>query len=670
MFSSQQLERSWLRERLYVGLSALLFFGVSKPRATPWAGIWPRRWRSTKTSYNRKIVTLDFLGTLQRTHKCGELRSTNSGDTVTLMGWVNRRRDHGNLIFLDLRDRSGITQVVFDKETSPLAHAKAEAARPEYVVAVTGKVRKRGEGLANPNMPTGEIELVAQECLLLNDAKTPPFSPADDGPVNEEVRLKYRYIDLRRPELQRNFELRHNVTRAIREYLSDNGFLEIETPLLTRSTPEGARDYLVPSRVHPGHFFALPQSPQIFKQLLMVSGFDRYFQIARCFRDEDLRADRQPDFTQIDLEISFPQMSTIFAVAEGFLRAAFAAAGITLGEQPFIQMTYDQAITKYGIDKPDMRLPAMVDLSATLTPELREQLKIEQGLPVLGFTIPFAGGFSATQQKALTSEIRAFFGDSGLDVLDIVRLLNSETFAPLAESIRARFLEEGNVDGLQRDHLTVVITPKLGTPAMWNYDPQWIYKRVGVLRIELAKKYADKHKLFEPTHTAADFKFLWVTDFPMYEWNEEHKSWDAAHHPFTSPHEDDITSGKLVNDKGAVRALAYDIVLNGTELGSGSIRIHRKDVQAEIFRSLGMSDAEAHERFGFFLDALEYGTPPHGGIALGLDRIVMILAGANSLREVIAFPKTAKAIDLMVDAPTTVSDVQLRDLSLKIVTRG
>jgi aspartyl-tRNA synthetase len=615
-------------------------------------------------------VTLDFLGTLQRTHKCGELRSTNSGDTVTLMGWVNRRRDHGNLIFLDLRDRSGITQVVFDKETSPLAHAKAEAARPEYVVAVTGKVRKRGEGLANPNMPTGEIELVAQECLLLNDAKTPPFSPADDGPVNEEVRLKYRYIDLRRPELQRNFELRHNVTRAIREYLSDNGFLEIETPLLTRSTPEGARDYLVPSRVHPGHFFALPQSPQIFKQLLMVSGFDRYFQIARCFRDEDLRADRQPDFTQIDLEISFPQMSTIFAVAEGFLRAAFAAAGITLGEQPFIQMTYDQAITKYGIDKPDMRLPAMVDLSATLTPELREQLKIEQGLPVLGFTIPFAGGFSATQQKALTSEIRAFFGDSGLDVLDIVRLLNSETFAPLAESIRARFLEEGNVDGLQRDHLTVVITPKLGTPAMWNYDPQWIYKRVGVLRIELAKKYADKHKLFEPTHTAADFKFLWVTDFPMYEWNEEHKSWDAAHHPFTSPHEDDITSGKLVNDKGAVRALAYDIVLNGTELGSGSIRIHRKDVQAEIFRSLGMSDAEAHERFGFFLDALEYGTPPHGGIALGLDRIVMILAGANSLREVIAFPKTAKAIDLMVDAPTTVSDVQLRDLSLKIVTRG
>jgi aspartyl-tRNA synthetase len=626
-------------------------------------------------------VTLDFLGTLQRTHRCGELRSSNSGDTVTLMGWVNRRRDHGNLIFLDLRDRSGISQVVFDKETSPLAHAKAEAARPEYVVAVTGRVRMRGEGLANPNMPTGEIELVAHECLLLNDAKTPPFSPADDGQVNEEVRLKYRYIDLRRPELQRNFELRHNVTRAIREYLSDNGFLEIETPLLTRSTPEGARDYLVPSRVHPGHFFALPQSPQIFKQLLMVSGFDRYFQIARCFRDEDLRADRQPDFTQIDLELSFPQMSTIFATAEGFLRAAFSAAGITLGSEPFIQMTYDQAIAKYGIDKPDMRLPAMVDLSDVLTPELRSSLKIEQGLPVLAVAIPRAGGLSTTARKSLQSEVRAFFGDSGLDILDVVRLALSDNpeFAGLAAQIKSRVDKELEpfLGSLEQDETNSiwVVTPKLGTPAMWNYDPQWIYKKVGALRLELAKKFADKHKLFDPsgpngTHTAADFKFLWVTDFPMYEWNEEHKSWDAAHHPFTSPHEDDITSGKLVHDKGAVRALAYDIVLNGTELGSGSIRIHRKDVQAEIFRSLGMSDAEAHERFGFFLDALEYGTPPHGGIALGLDRIVMILAGAGSLREVIAFPKTAKAIDLMVDAPTTVSDVQLRDLSLKIVTRS
>jgi aspartyl-tRNA synthetase len=593
------------------------------------------------------------------------------------MGWVNSRRDHGSLIFIDLRDRSGITQVVIDKESCPLGHRKAEAARDEYVVAVTGRVRTRGEGLANPKMPTGEIELVASELLLLNDAKTPPFPIADDTvTVNEESRLKYRYLDLRRPALQRNFELRHKVTRAIREYLSDNNFLEIETPLLTRSTPEGARDYLVPSRVHPGHFFALPQSPQIFKQLLMVSGFDRYFQIARCFRDEDLRADRQPDFTQIDLELSFPQMSTIFATAEGFLRAAFSAAGIALSDQPFIQMTYDQAIAKYGIDKPDMRLPAMVDLSSILTLELRTTLKIEHDLPVLGFTIPSVGELSGTARKSLLSEIRAFFGDSGLDILDTARLRTNPDFLPLAESIDGALAAEldsfTNHQPLTTNHspLHIVITPKLGTPAMWNFDPQWIYKRVGALRLELAKKYADKHKLFEPTGTAADFKFLWVTDFPMYEWNEEHKTWDAAHHPFTSPHEDDILSGKLVDDKGAVRALAYDVVLNGTELGSGSIRIHRKDVQQQIFNSLGMSNEEAHERFGFFLDALEYGTPPHGGIALGLDRIVMILAGAGSLREVIAFPKTAKAIDLMVDAPTTVSDIQLRDLSLRVVTRS
>ena len=626
-------------------------------------------------------MTLDFLGALQRTQMCGDLRSTDAGQTVTLMGWVNRRRDHGNLIFLDLRDRSGITQVVLDKEAAPLAHAKAEAARPEYVVAVTGRVRVRGAGLANPNMPTGEIEVVASDLLLLNDAKTPPFSPAEDAPVNEEVRLKYRYIDLRRTEMQHNFALRSRVAMAIRNYLVGQGFLEIETPFMTRSTPEGARDYLVPSRVHGGQFYALPQSPQIFKQILMVSGFDRYFQIARCFRDEDLRADRQPEFTQIDLEMSFPQMATIFATTEGFLRAAFNAAGITLAAEPFLQMTYDQAIHLFGIDKPDMRLPPMVNLSELLTPELRDKLKIEPTLPVLGFTIPGAGEMSGTQRKAFLSEVRAFLGDSGLDILDVNRLSTSQEFNTLAVTIHER-LAEGLADFASETatstHLTVVITPKPEARAKLvadrllgrNYDPHWIYKRVGALRLELAKKFADKHKLFEQTNTAADFKFLWVTDFPMYEWNEEHKTWDAAHHPFTSPHEDDITSGKLTSDKGAVRALAYDIVLNGTELGSGSIRIHRKDVQQQIFRSLGMSDEEAKERFGFFLDALEYGTPPHGGIALGLDRIVMILAGATSLREVIAFPKTAKAIDLMVDAPTPVSEQQLRELSLKVVTRS
>ena len=577
------------------------------------------------------------------------------------MGWVNRRRDHGNLIFLDIRDRSGITQVVLDKELAPKAHAKAEAARSEYVVAAIGTVRRREAGLENPRMDTGEIEVVATELLLLNESKGLPFSPAEDAIANEEVRLKYRYLDLRRVEMQKNFRLRHEVTRAIRNYLSDNGFLEIETPFMTRSTPEGARDYLVPSRVHGGHFYALPQSPQIFKQILMVSGFDKYFQIARCFRDEDLRADRQPEFTQIDLETTFPQQSLIFKFVEGFMTAAFKTAGIEL-EPPFVQMTYDEAIKNYGIDKPDMRLPAMVGLDAELTPELRTALKIEQGLPVLGFIIPQVGELSGTARKSLLSEIRAFFGDSGLDILDVTRLKTNESFAPLAIAVEAAL---SAVEG----DLVVVVTPKLGTPAMWNFDPQWIYKKVGGLRLELAKKFADKHGLHTQTGTAADFKFCWVTDFPMYEWDEEKKVWQAAHHPFTSPHEDDIKAGRLTTDKGAVRALAYDIVLNGTELGSGSIRIHRKDVQAEIFRSLGMDEAEQKERFGFFLDALEYGTPPHGGIALGLDRIVMILAGASSLREVIAFPKTAKAIDLMVDAPTPVSEQQLRELSLRIATR-
>jgi aspartyl-tRNA synthetase len=606
-------------------------------------------------------VTLDFLGPLQRTHMCGDLRATNTGDTVTLMGWVNRRRDHGDLIFLDLRDRSGITQVVFDKGLAPAAHAKAEAARPEYVMAVTGKVTARAAEMKNPAMPTGEIEIAAAQSLLLNDAKTPPFSPAEDAIANEEVRLKYRYLDLRRPEMQHNFRLRHEVARAIRNYLSDAGFLEIETPFMTRSTPEGARDYLVPSRVHAGEFYALPQSPQIFKQILMVSGFDKYFQIARCFRDEDLRADRQPEFTQIDLEMTFPRQELIFKTVEGFLSAAFAAAGITLAP-PFVHMTYDEAIRRYGIDKPDMRLPAMTELTEILTPDLRTQLKIEQDLPVLGFLIPASGVLSGTQKRSLIEEIRASLGDTGLDFLDVARLKTNEAFAPLAASI-ATAMTPAEPD------LVIVITPKLGTPARWNHDPQWIYKKVGALRLELARKFADKHGLFQQTGTAADYKFCWVTDFPMYEWDEEAKLWQAAHHPFTSPHEDDITSGRLTSDKGAVRALAYDIVLNGTELGSGSIRIHRKDVQAEIFRSLGMSDEEQKARFGFFLDALEYGTPPHGGIALGLDRIVMILAGASSLREVIAFPKTAKAIDLMVDAPTPVSDIQLRDLSLRTVTR-
>ena len=606
---------------------------------------------------------------------CGELRAEDASNHVVVMGWVNRRRDHGNLIFLDVRDRSGLIQVVLDKELAPEAHVKGEAARPEFVVAATGTVRRRGAGLENPNMATGDIEVVATELLLLNDAKTPPFSPAEDAIANEEVRLKYRYLDLRRVEMQKNFRIRHEVARAIRNFLSDEGFLEIETPFMTRSTPEGARDYLVPSRVHAGSFYALPQSPQIFKQILMVSGFDKYFQIARCFRDEDLRADRQPEFTQIDLEMTFPQQELIFKTVEGFLTAAFKTAGINL-EPPFVHMTYDEAIRRYGIDKPDMRLPAMVELTEVLTLELRESLKVEPKLPVLGFVIPSAGTMSGTQKRALVDEVRKFFGDCGLDYLDVARLKTNSGFAPLAEAIENEIsTANSHLSATQgatssEPDLVVVITPKLGTPEKWNYDPQWIYKKVGGLRLELAKKYADRHGLFIQTGTAADYKFCWVTDFPMYEWDEEAKVWQAAHHPFTSPHEEDIRAGRLTNDKGAVRALAYDIVLNGTELGSGSIRIHRKDVQAEIFRSLGMDEAEQKARFGFFLDALEYGTPPHGGIALGLDRIVMILAGASSLREVIAFPKTAKAIDLMVDAPTPVSEQQMRELSLKTVAKS
>ncbi len=626
--------------------------------------------RLSRFPYNES-VTLDFLGTLQRTHRCGDLRAANAQEHVVVMGWINRRRDHGDLIFLDVRDRSGIVQVVLDKQLSPEAHARAEAARPEFVVAAQGTVRRRAAGLENPKMNTGEIEVAATELLLLNDAKTPPFSPAEDAIANEEVRLKYRFLDLRRVEMQKNFRLRHEVARAIRNSLSDAGFLEIETPFMTRSTPEGARDYLVPSRVHPGEFYALPQSPQIFKQILMVSGFDRYFQIARCFRDEDLRADRQPEFTQIDLEMTFPQQELIFKVVEGFLSAAFKTAGIEL-QPPFVQMTYDDAIRMYGIDKPDMRLPAMAQLSDILTPELRDQFKIERDLPVIGFIVPKAGAMSGTGRKALLSEVRAFFGDTGLDLLDVGRLKTNAAFFSLAESIekQLRTSDRGSIEyaGEEND-LVIVITPKLGTPAKWNHDPQWIYKKVGALRLELAKKFADKHGLFTQTGTAADFKFCWITDFPMYEWDEEAKTWQAAHHPFTSPHEEDIRAGRLASDKGAVRALAYDIVLNGTELGSGSIRIHRKDVQAEIFRSLGMDEEEQKARFGFFLDALEYGTPPHGGIALGLDRIVMILAGASSLREVIAFPKTAKAIDLMVDAPTPATEHQLRELSLRVATR-
>jgi aspartyl-tRNA synthetase len=614
---------------------------------------------------------LDFLGTRQRTNTCGELRAADAGTTVTLMGWVNRRRDHGNLIFLDLRDRYGITQIVLDKEISPEGHPKAEHVRPEYVVAAIGKVRLRGSDAINPKMETGEIEIAATELLVLNDSKVPPFSPAEDAIQNEEVRLKYRYLDLRRPEMQHNIETRHKVALAIRENLAAQGFYEIETPYLTGSTPEGARDYLVPSRVNPGTFYALPQSPQLFKQILMISGLDKYFQIARCFRDEDLRADRQPEFTQIDLEMTFPQQETVFKVVEGFLKAAFEVAGEKINT-PFPHMTYDEAIRLYGIDKPDLRLPAMVDLTDELTAELRTSLKIEQSLPVLGFTIPGVGDLSGTARKKLMGEIGATLDGSGLAVLDLVRLQSNQAFSDASEVLWAKLgkeLERFRHSVMNSTDFSVVVTPRLGI-TLPPKDDLWIYKKVGQLRLDLARQFENQHRLFEKKGNADDYKFLWVTDFPFFEWDGETMTWTFAHHPFTSPHEDDLIAGRMESDPEAVRALAYDIVLNGLELGSGSIRIHRQDVQSQIFRALGMSDEEAKSRFGFFLEALQYGTPPHGGIALGLDRIIMILTGASSLREVIAFPKTAKAIDLMVNAPSSVSEAQLRELHIRPVVRS